>query len=146
MSPFKPAVDYRHFALQASFTEPVYERLLGTLDGADVQVLGFIRPIPESLRQHLRNIGAQPSSHLVTNGYAETWQLSSEWLKHPPVPLVQLDLSITSQLGVHGGQYPAAAGYWISTDPAEKSFASHFLEARSLRPRTHHSQNPSPGR
>lgn len=137
----KQRLDPKRVSLQSAFSEPVYERLSLQNGDQEVQLLSFVRPISQELRQYLLTIGAHRSERFEAECFSEVWELSSQWLANPCIALRDLDLYVSRGIKLLDGRYSAAAGRWFcpgaNTTADRKHWTSSLLSLSELAHRRH---------
>lgn len=128
----KTSIDPRLASMEATFYEPVYQRLRHWQQGRTVDLLCFVHETNEATRKVLDECGAAPSRTSRAACFQEVWEVAVPAGGRYRDLTAALDQALSQAVGCQGGKYPSAAGFLKWSDPEQADRVDHCVRSALL--------------
>lgn len=134
MSTKRESINPREASVAATFYEPTYQRLRHWRGGQQWNLLCFVHPASDEVKNVMRNCGAAPTRTFRSPCFAEIWKLPQDILRTGPFrdEPTKLDQQITESLGCQAGRYSAAVGHLQWGDIHDERHLRRRVESKLL--------------
>lgn len=128
----KKSIDPRLASMEATFYEPLYQRLRHWQQGRTVDLLCFVHETNEATRKVLEECGAAPSRTSRAACFQEVWEVTVPAAGRYRDLTASLDQALSQAIGCQGGKYPATAGFLTWGERVQADCFNHYVPSALL--------------